>query len=346
MHISAFDFELPNELIATRPAVPRDSARLLRIDHCGRGDYHARDLPTLLQPGDLLVCNDTKVVPAQLTGRRGENRVEVTLHRNDGPGRWRAFAKPAKRLRIDDCVVFSDDFSAIITAKDGGEVALDFDISDQALRIQLEKHGTMPLPPYIRKLRDVDDRDLTDYQTAFADKEGAVAAPTAGLHFTPNLLSALDERGIDRAIVTLHVGAGTYLPMKAENTEEHKMHAEWGEISVATAQKINDTREAGGRIVAIGTTSLRLLESAVDRDGKVMPYNAETDIFITPGYQFRVVDVLLTNFHLPKSTLFMLVSAFVGLERMHAAYDYAKSADYRFYSYGDCCLLFPGGRTE
>jgi S-adenosylmethionine:tRNA ribosyltransferase-isomerase len=343
MHISAFDFDLPNDLIATRPCRPRDHAKLLQITPVKFSDHIVKDLPDLLRPGDLLVCNDTKVIPAQLECRRGEGRVQLTLHLHAGPGCWRAFAKPARRLRVGDRIDIGPDFAATITAKDGGEVTLDFALDDAGLRQKLEKFGIMPLPPYIRKMRDVDEADLSDYQTAFAAREGAVAAPTAGLHFTPELLAALDARKIERTLVTLHVGAGTFLPVKVEDTVDHKMHAEWGEIRPDVADKINRTRAAGGRIVAVGTTSLRLLESAARADGVVQPFAAETDIFITPGYKFRAVDILMTNFHLPKSTLFMLVSAFAGLTRMQQAYDYAKAEKYRFYSYGDSSLIFPEG---
>lgn len=345
MHIGAFDFDLPNELIATRPTRPRDHAKMLQVAGEALSDHIVRDLPDLLQPGDLLVCNDTKVVPAQLAGRRGEGRIQLTLHQHVAPGCWRAFAKPAKRLRIGDRIDFGADFAAAVTGKDGGEVSLDFALDDATLRQKLEIYGTMPLPPYIRKMRDVDEADLSDYQTTFAQREGAVAAPTAGLHFTPDLLAVLEARGINRTLVTLHVGAGTFLPMKAERTEDHKMHAEWGEITPEAADAINKTRVNGGRIVAIGTTSLRLLESAALVDGTVEAFNGETDIFITPGYKFRAVDILMTNFHLPKSTLFMLVCAFAGLERMQQAYAHAKDAGYRFYSYGDSSLLFPESTT-
>jgi len=343
MHISAFDFELPNDLIATRPCRPRDHAKLLQVTPSEFTDHIVKDLPDLLRAGDLLVCNDTKVVPAQLEGRRGEGRVQLTLHLHAGVGCWRAFAKPARRLRVGDRIEFGPDFAATITAKDGGEVTLDFNLDDVGLRAKLQQFGTMPLPPYIRKMRDVDDADLNDYQTAFAAREGAVAAPTAGLHFTSELLAALDAKKIERVLVTLHVGAGTFLPVKVADTSDHKMHSEWGEIRAGVAEKINRTKASGGRVVAVGTTSLRLLESAVGEDGNVQPFAAETDIFITPGYKFRVVDILMTNFHLPKSTLFMLVSAFAGLDRMHQAYDYAKAARYRFYSYGDSSLIFPEG---
>lgn len=297
-------------------------------------------LPELLHPDDVLVFNDTRVIPARLTGRRDAVSAEVTLHKREGEDTWAVFAKPAKRLRVDQQIVFADDLSAVVVEKrEAGEVVLRFSASGDALWGALERHGAMPLPPYIAAQRppDADDRDT--YQTVFAREPGAVAAPTAGLHFTDRLLSALDERGIQRATVTLHVGAGTFLPVKTEDIAAHKMHAEWGCISAATAQKINDARQSGGRVVAVGTTSLRLLESAAGPDGLLHPFDGETDIFITPGYRFRVTDVLMTNFHLPKSTLLMLVSAFSGRDRVLAAYEEAKAANYRFYSYGDACLL-------
>lgn len=344
MRIEDFDFELPRELIATRPAAPRDAARLLEVRPDGLGDHVVRDLPALLAPGDLLVFNDTKVIPARLTGRRGAATVDVTLHKQDDVARWRAFARPAKRLRPGDRIVFAEDFSAEVTAKgEAGEVTLRFDRAGGELFAALERHGAMPLPPYMG--RDADARDRTDYQTLFAARPGAVAAPTAGLHFTPELVATLEARGIGRATVTLHVGAGTFLPVKAEDTRDHVMHSEWGEVDAAAAARIEETRSRGGRIVAVGTTSLRLLESAAAADGRVRPFAGETDIFITPGYRFRAVDLLVTNFHLPRSTLFMLVAAFSGLERMKAAYAHAKAVRYRFYSYGDACLLHRGDVT-
>jgi S-adenosylmethionine:tRNA ribosyltransferase-isomerase len=300
-----------------------------------------RDLPELLVPGDLLVFNDTKVIPARLIGRRGQATVEVTLHKRDSDTLWRAFARPAKRLKPGDRLAFAADFSAEVTAKgEAGEVTLAFDRGGADLLAALERHGAMPLPPYMG--RDADARDRADYQTLFAAREGAVAAPTAGLHFTPELLAALDARGIGRVTLTLHVGAGTFLPVKVEDTKDHVMHSEWGEIDDTAAARINDARRQGGRIVSVGTTSLRLLETAASADGTVRPFAGETDIFITPGYRFRAVDLLLTNFHLPRSTLFMLVAAFSGLARMKAAYEHAKAARYRFYSYGDACLLHRG----
>jgi S-adenosylmethionine:tRNA ribosyltransferase-isomerase len=301
------------------------------------------ELPTLLRRGDIAVFNDTRVIPARLVGRRGAARVEITLHRRLGEASWRAFAKGARRLhpgeRIDFAPPTEGDFAAEIVAKtESGEVELRFDRGGAALRAALERHGAMPLPPYIKRAA-AEQRDASDYQTVYAAREGAVAAPTAGLHFSELLLKALDESGIARAMVTLHVGAGTFLPVKVADTSEHRMHSESGIIEPSVAARINAARRAGGRIVAIGTTSLRLLESAAAEDGEVRPFDGDTDIFITPGYRFKAVDLLLTNFHLPRSTLFMLVAAFSGLARMKAAYEHAKEAGYRFYSYGDACLL-------
>jgi S-adenosylmethionine:tRNA ribosyltransferase-isomerase len=339
MKVSEFDFDLPPGLIADRPAAPRDAARLLVVDS-GLDDRQVRDLPGLLRPGDLLVVNDTKVIAARLSGRRGAARVELTLHKAAGPATWRAFARPARRLKAGDQVVFAEGFAAEIAAKgEGGEVTLRFDRDGPDLLAALARHGAMPLPPYIKRPGGPDQRDRSDYQTAFAAHDGAVAAPTAGLHFTPELLAALERAGIGRVALTLHVGAGTFLPVKVEDTADHVMHAESGRLAAAAAAAINGARAAGGRIVAVGTTSLRLLESAAAADGTVAPFDGETAIFITPGYRFRAVDLLLTNFHLPRSTLFMLVAAFAGLARMRAAYAHAIEQSYRFYSYGDCCLL-------
>jgi S-adenosylmethionine:tRNA ribosyltransferase-isomerase len=297
-----------------------------------------RDLPELLAPGDLLVFNDTRVIPARLSGRRGAAAVELTLHKRESDRRWRAFARPAKRLKPGDRIALAEDFAAEVAEKgDAGEVTLAFDRGGPALLAALQLHGAMPLPPYMG--RDADARDRADYQTLFAARDGAVAAPTAGLHFTPDLVGLCEARGIDRLTVTLHVGAGTFLPVKVDDTRDHVMHSEWGEISAAAATRINAARAKGGRIVAVGTTSLRLLESAATEAGEVRPFAAETDIFITPGYRFRAVDLLITNFHLPRSTLFMLVAAFAGLAPMKTAYAHAMQAGYRFYSYGDACLL-------
>ncbi|HEV7369540.1 tRNA preQ1(34) S-adenosylmethionine ribosyltransferase-isomerase QueA [Arenibaculum sp.] len=343
MKTAEFDFELPPGLIAGEPARPRDAARLLDVAEI-LADRVVRDLPDLLRPGDLLVYNDTRVIPARLAGRRGEARVEVTLHRREGPDRWRAFAKPAKRLRPGDTIAFAPGFSAEVVAKhDEGDVGLRFCVGGEALTAALHRHGTVPLPPYIRRPEGATAQDAQDYQTVFASAEGAVAAPTAGLHFTPDLLRRLEARGIGRVPVTLHVGAGTFLPVKVEDVREHRMHAEWGEVPAGTVRAVEAARRAGGRIVAVGTTSLRLLESAAAEDGSLAEFAGDTDIFITPGYRFRIVDLLLTNFHLPRSTLFMLVSAFAGLERMRAAYAHAVAAGYRFYSYGDASLLRRAG---
>lgn len=339
MDVDLFDFELPRDLIAERPITPRDAARLLHVATRGLQDRHVRDLPGLLQPGDVLVSNDTRVIPARLFGKRGEAGVEVTLHERVALDSWKAFARPAKKLRLGDVVRFGGDFSAEVAEKgEAGEVTLRFDRSGDALMLALEEHGKLPLPPYIRK-GEADAADRDDYQTVFAQHKGAVAAPTAGLHFTPELLAALDARGITRLTVTLHVGAGTFLPVKVDDTKDHKMHSERGIVTAEVAAAINAAKAAGRRVVAVGTTSLRLLESAADADGVLHPFDAATDIFITPGYRFRLVDVLMTNFHLPRSTLFMLVSAFAGLDTMRAAYAHAMASGYRFYSYGDACLL-------
>ncbi len=343
MKVSEFDFDLPAQLIADRPAVPRDSARLLEVAATVR-DHVVRDLPALLRPGDLLVFNDSRVIPARLFGRRGTAAIEVTLHKCAAAARWRAFARPARKLKPGDVVTFDSGLSATVTDKgEGGEVELVFDRGGAALMAALAEVGRMPLPPYIKRPGGADARDRSDYQTIFAARDGAVAAPTAGLHFTPELLAALDARGVARVAVTLHVGAGTFLPVKAEDTQDHVMHAESGEMDAAAVAAIERTRQAGGRIVAVGTTSLRLLESAADEAGNVSSFAGDTSLFITPGYRFKAVDLLLTNFHLPRSTLFMLVCAFAGIDRMKAAYAHAKAAGYRFYSYGDCCLLHPDG---
>jgi len=339
--VSDFDFALPPLLIADRPAVPRDSARLLEVTE-SLSDHVVRDLPKLLRPGDLLVFNDTRVIPARLFGRRGAAGVEVTLHRCVAADRWRAFARPARKLKRGDAIAFDGGLAATVADKgEGGEVELVFDRGGAELMAALAQVGHMPLPPYIKRLGGADERDRVDYQTIFAAKDGAVAAPTAGLHFTPGLLAALEARGVARVAVTLHVGAGTFLPVKAHDTKDHVMHAEAGAIDPAAAAAVARTRAAGGRIVAVGTTSLRLLETAADESGRIRPFSGDTNLFITPGYRFKAVDVLLTNFHLPRSTLFILVCAFAGIERMKSAYEHAKAAGYRFYSYGDACLLHP-----
>jgi S-adenosylmethionine:tRNA ribosyltransferase-isomerase len=364
MRVDLFDFELPEERIALRPVSARDGARLLVVRPGGElrfEDRTVRDLPELLVPGDMLVFNDTKVIPARLFGlrMRGESaaRVEVLLHRREGAERWRAFARPAKRLAAGDRIRFGEAnesaacelvrLDAEVEEKgEGGEVLLRFAFAGAFLDEAVARLGEMPLPPYIAGKRAADERDRADYQTLYARNEGAVAAPTAGLHFTEELFRRLDERGIGRAFVTLHVGPGTFLPVKAADTEQHRMHAEFGVVSPKAAAALNETRARGGRIVAVGTTPLRLLESAAREDGAIQPFAGETDIFITPGFSFRAVDVLMTNFHLPRSTLFMLVSAFSGLETMKAAYAHAIEAGYRFYSYGDACLLFPDERSR
>ena len=341
MNVDLFDFELPRELIADRPVSPRDAARLLHVAGAALEDACVRDLPSWLRPGDVLVSNDTRVIPARLFGRKGLAGIEVTLHERLSLDSWKVFARPAKKLKPADIVEFGvgGGFTAEVIAKgDAGEVTLRFDRGGDDLMLALDAHGRMPLPPYIRK-GQADERDLADYQTVFAREKGAVAAPTAGLHFTPELLAAIDKAGARRLTVTLHVGAGTFLPVKVDDTSDHKMHAERGVVTAEVADAINAAKAAGGRVVAVGTTSLRLLESATGPDGLLRPFDAATDIFITPGYRFRLVDLLMTNFHLPRSTLFMLVAAFSGLDRMRAAYEHAMTSGYRFYSYGDACLL-------
>ena len=415
MKTADFDFDLPDDRIALRPAEPRDSARLLVVRDGALGDHVIRDLPDFLRPGDALVFNDTRVIPARLSGVRqrigagGETltvNVEATLHHRDAPDVWSAFMKPGKRLKAGDRVQFTSPFpldggrvggdsasdvslavdvpsaavvtpiptlppsrgkglsadsacllgrldATVVDKDEDGLISLRFDLTGPALDDAIRDVGVMPLPPYIAAKRPEDDRDLTDYQTLFAKWDGSVAAPTAGLHFTPALMAALEAKGISTHAVTLHVGAGTFLPVKADDTADHKMHSEWGEVSAETAAALNATRAAGGRIVCVGTTSLRLLESAATPDRLIHPFHGDTAIFITPGYEFRAADVLMTNFHLPKSTLFMLVSAFAGLETMRAAYAHAVADGYRFYSYGDGSLLFrspknlaPGAKQE
>ncbi len=342
MRTEDFDFELPRALIAQHPATPRDAARLLVVDADLR-DRRVRDLPKVLRPGDLLVVNDTRVIPSRLFGKRGQAQVEVTLIEPAAAARpscWRAFARPARKLRPGETIEFAPGFAARVAAKeDGGAVVLGFDMPPQDFHAALARHGAMPLPPYIRRERGGEARDREDYQTLFAAREGAVAAPTAGLHFTPELLRALDQRGVGRATVTLHVGAGTFLPVTAEDPRAHRMHGETGEITDTAAEAINTARAAGGRIVAVGSTALRLLESAADEAGRVRPFAGATDIFILPGHRFRTAEIMLTNFHLPRSTLFMLVCAFAGTQRMSRAYAHAIAEGYRFYSYGDACLL-------
>ncbi|WP_210357073.1 tRNA preQ1(34) S-adenosylmethionine ribosyltransferase-isomerase QueA [Sphingomonas beigongshangi] len=341
MRVELFDFALPPENIALRPASPRDAARMLVLDGDATRDAHVRDLPAQLRAGDCLVFNDTRVIPAQLEGRRGDASIGATLHKREGLRRWRAFIRNAKRLREGDAIDFGAGVSATASDRaEDGSFALDF-AGDEPVEQLLERAGRMPLPPYIAAKRPTDARDADDYQTMFAAEPGAVAAPTAALHFTPDLLARLDAAGIGHETLTLHVGAGTFLPVKAEDTDAHRMHAEWGRIDAATADRLNAVRARGGRVIAVGTTSLRLLESAARDDDTIAPFEGDTAIFITPGYRFRAIDGLMTNFHLPKSTLFMLVSALMGLERMQAAYAHAIASGYRFYSYGDSSLLLP-----
>ncbi len=346
MKVDLFDFDLPTERIALRPASPRDSARLLAVTPGDLADRGVGDLPALLNPGDLLVFNDTRVIPAQLEGRRGDARIGATLHKREGPRRWRAFIRNGRRVREGDQIAFgSVDAPATAIASDrgaDGSFALDF-LGDEPVELLLDRVGHMPLPPYIAAKRPTDAQDADDCQTMFAREKGAVAAPTAALHFTPALMAALDRAGIGHAMLTLHVGAGTFLPVKADDTADHAMHAEWGRINAATADRLNAVRATGGRVIAVGTTSLRLMESAARADGIIEPFEGDTSIFITPGYRFKAIDGLITNFHLPKSTLFMLVSALMGLDVMQAAYAHAIANDYRFYSYGDSSLLLPGG---
>lgn len=343
MHLADFDFDLPRELIADRPLEPREAARLLVLPAAGAVlDRHIADLPELLRPGDLLVCNDTKVIPARLVGTRGMATVELTLAHDLGGGAWQAYVKGARRLHPGDHIDFAADFSARVGDKgEHGEVALHFDCEGEAFRAALARNGAMPLPPYIKRPRGGDPRDRDDYQTIFAREEGAVAAPTAGLHFTSALLERIAARGIEWLTVTLHVGPGTFLPVKTDDPRQHPMHGEWGVVSAEAAARINAVRPRGGRIVAIGTTSLRLLESAAAETGEVQPFSGETRLFILPGYRFRAIDLLLTNFHLPRSTLLMLVSALAGLDRIKSAYTHAVAERYRFFSYGDACLIEP-----
>jgi S-adenosylmethionine:tRNA ribosyltransferase-isomerase len=357
MRVDLFDFDLPDERIALRPAEPRDSARLLVVDPSAEAvltDHHVVDLPSFLKAGDALVFNDTKVIPAQLEGTRHREGapgqiVSATLHMRVDAGRWKAFAKPGKRIKIGDRISFGHggtscllgSLDATVEEKgEGGEVTLAFDLSGPALDEAIASVGHIPLPPYIAAKRPEDERDRADYQTIYAREEGAVAAPTAGLHFTPALFEALDKAGIECHFVTLHVGAGTFLPVKADDTDDHKMHLESGYVSAEIAGKLNAVRARGGRIMCVGTTSLRLIESAAQESGEIHAWAGATGIFITPGYHFKAVDMLMTNFHLPRSTLFMLVSAFAGFETMQAAYQHAISTGYRFYSYGDASLLF------
>ena len=361
MRVDAFDFALPPEQIALSPANPRDSARMLVVGPDGDlMDAHVRDLPDFLNAGDALIVNDTRVIPARLEGVRVRGEavasIEATLIERVDDSRWRALARPAKRLEVGERIRFgetSESMACLLAALDAeveekgeaGEVLLRFEFAGAALDEAIERLGSPPLPPYIASRRSLSQTDSADYQTMFAAKLGAAAAPTAGLHFTPALIARLAARGVALHKVTLHVGAGTFAPVRVEDTRDHKMHSEWGSIDAATAEALNAVREAGGRIVCVGTTSARVLESAADKNGRLQPFSGRTDIFISPGYRFRFVDVLLTNFHLPRSTLFMLVSAFSGLKTMHAAYAHAIQGGYRFYSYGDACLLTPAAQA-
>ena len=359
MRTDLFDFELPADRIALRPASPRDAARLLVVRPRGMlEDRHVRDLPKLLQPGDCLVVNDSKVIAGRLKGRRigrgiTEPEVEATLHKRLDGSHWKAFILGAKKVQEGDTlrfgaegrVCFLGELDAQVSQKDeGGEVTLSFSFHGPVLDQAIAERGDMPLPPYIASRRTPDEQDKADYQTLFAEAEGSVAAPTAGLHFTDELLARLNARGIGLHKLTLHVGAGTFLPVKSDDTEGHKMHAEFGILPADVADALNAARAKGGRIVAVGSTALRLLESAAGVDGKLKEFAGETSIFITPGYKFRAVDLMLTNFHLPRSTLFMLVAAFSGLDTLKQAYAHAIAEGYRFYSYGDACLLYPAAR--
>ncbi len=349
MLIDEFDFDLPEDLIALHPVTPRDSAKMLVVKGSKLQDKIVADLPSILKKGDVLVVNNTKVIPAQLKGERirGENKAKISfnLHKRNNKNCWTAFARPAKRLKIDDIIVFSQNSELKLSAKvtrirEGGQIDLQFNIGGARLAEAIKSFGAMPLPPYIGLKREIEERDKQDYQTIYAKYDGAVAAPTAGLHFTSELLKNLEDKGINIETLTLHVGAGTFLPVKVKNIKNHKMHAEWGEIDAKTVERILHAKKRGGRVVAIGTTSLRLLEAACQKSGKLEEFCGETDIFITPGFKFKIVDILMTNFHLPRSTLLMLVSAFAGLENIRAAYNHAIKQNYRFYSYGDASLLF------
>ncbi|MEO5578933.1 MAG: tRNA preQ1(34) S-adenosylmethionine ribosyltransferase-isomerase QueA [Sphingomicrobium sp.] len=341
MNVDLFDFDLPADRIALRPARPRDAARMLLVDGGRLSDRKVLDLADLLRPADVLIFNDTRVIPAQLEGRRGDARVGATLHKREGLRRWWAFIRNAKRVRAGDVIDFGEGVTATALERDDeGAVLLEFG-GEEPVELLLERAGRMPLPPYIASKRAIDAADTDDYQTMFAREAGAVAAPTASLHFTERMIAALDERGIQRETLTLHVGAGTFLPVKAEDTDAHRMHAEWGRIDPATADRLNAAKAAGGRLIAVGTTSLRLVESAAGDDGMIRAFEDDTAIFIIPGYRFKAIDGLMTNFHLPRSTLFMLVSALMGLELMKEAYAHAIKNGYRFYSYGDASLLLP-----
>ena len=351
MKLSEFDFHLPEHLIATRPARPRSSARLLVAQGDGIADRHVFDLPDVLRPGDRLVLNDTRVIPARLSGVRrrvgaeGETqaRMEATLLEPLPDGAWRALLRPLKKVRSGEVIVFSDDLSATVTDRADGAATLAFNLAGEDFDAALAASGAMPLPPYIEAKRRADAQDREDYQTIWAKRTGAVAAPTAALHFDAALMAALAAHGVQTTYVTLHVGAGTFLPVKVDDISDHKMHAECGEITEKSANEINATRASGGRIIPVGTTALRLIENAAQRDGSLAPWLGDTDIFITPGFQFQIADALMTNIHLPKSTLMMLVSALMGRERIMAIYAHAIAAEYRFFSYGDASILFPKG---
>ena len=342
MRVDLFDFDLPPERIALRPVSPRDAARMLCVSSSGElADHHVRDLPQLLRKGDCLIFNDTRVIPAQLEGRRGAASIGATLHKRIDLRRWQAFIRNGKRIRVGEQIDFGKGVNAMAEARhEDGSFDLFFE-GEEPVEILLKRAGTMPLPPYIAGKRPTDAQDRSDYQTMFAQKDGAVAAPTASLHFTPELMAAIGDAGIETATLTLHVGAGTFLPVKVDDTNDHKMHSEWGQIDNATACRLNAVQAKGGRLIAVGTTSLRLIESAADDNGVIHPFSGDTDIFITPGYRFKAICGLMTNFHLPKSTLFMLVSALMGREVMQSAYAHAIANEYRFYSYGDSSLLLP-----
>jgi S-adenosylmethionine:tRNA ribosyltransferase-isomerase len=348
MRVDEFDFDLPQERIALRPVRPRDAAKMLHVQGSSMTDATVRDLPRLLNPGDCLVFNDTRVIPAQLEGVKlgSQARIGATLHKRIDLRRWQAFVRNAKRLREGDVVHFGAGVMAGVESKaDDGSIVFAFQ-GDEPVEILLDRAGTMPLPPYIASKREIDEADREDYQTRFAQKDGAVAAPTASLHFTDRLMAELGEAGIEHAMLTLHVGAGTFLPVKADDTNDHQMHAEWGRIDAETADRLNAIRARGNRVIAVGTTVLRLIESAAGDDNIIRPFEGDTSIFITPGYRFKGIDGLMTNFHLPRSTLFMLVSALMGLDVMKAAYAHAIANEYRFYSYGDSSLLLPGERDQ
>lgn len=343
MKLSDFDFSLPNDLIAQTPARPRDAARMLAVTPDALLDKRVTDLPDILKPGDLMVVNDTRVIPARLRGVRGQMRVDAMLHKAIDASRWLAFARPGRRLRVGERITFAAGFDCTIEEKhDGGQFLLAFDASGSELFEAIHRHGAPPLPPYVKRTDGALDEDAADYQSPFAARDGAVAAPTASLHFTDRLLKAIADRGAKQATVTLHVGAGTFLPVKTDNISEHQMHSEWGEVSHTVVKAVAETKDRGGRVIPIGTTSLRILEAA-SQSGELKSFQGDTDIFITPGYTFHTVDALMTNFHLPKSTLFMLVSAMMGRETMLGAYAHAIDEHYRFFSYGDASLLLPGG---